>query len=180
MLAFLANCRRYVDSACSFEKLTISSKNLPVEGTEGAYCGIQISPAIRFEEANCRWKWQKKKFNLERQFVSKFDVQETPYGYKPKFAPRLIIQICARSALSLITWLLYLFCKGKGKANLMEDGAQEKLYEDKFKFASRPYHINLRTKQIVIDIIKLFEKMGVAIFSKILPIAFLTYCASPF
>ena len=48
MLAFLANCRRYVDSACSFEKLTISSKNLPVEGTEGAYCGIQISARNSF------------------------------------------------------------------------------------------------------------------------------------
>ena len=139
------------------EKITFWSKNLPVEGTEGAYRGIHISPAIRFEAANCRWKWQNYFENLERQFVSKFDVQETPYVYKPKFAPRLIIQICARSALSLITWLLNFFCKGKRKANLMEDGAQEKLYDDNFKFASRPYHVNLRTKQIVIDIMKLFE-----------------------
>ena len=100
------------------EKLTIWSKNLPVEGTEGAYCGIQISPAIRFEAANCRWKWQNYFENLERQFVSKFDVQETPYGYKPKFAPRLIIQICARSALSLITWLLYFFLKGEGESKI--------------------------------------------------------------
>ena len=35
----------------------------------------------------------------------------------------------------------------------MEDGAQKKLYEYKFKFASKPHHANLRTKQIVIDII---------------------------
>ena len=39
----------------------------------------------------------------------------------------------------------------------MEDEAQEKLYEYKLKFASKPYHANLRTKQIVIDILKLFE-----------------------
>ena len=154
------------------EKLTIWSKNLPVEGTEGAYCGIQISPAIRFEAANCRWKLQNYFENLERQFVSKFDVQETPYGYKPKFAPRLIIQICARSALSLITWLLYFFWRGKGKAKLMEDGAQEKLYEYKFKFASKPYHANLRTKQIVIDIMKLFENWGSKFFRRCYPSPF--------
>ena len=41
--------------------------------------------------------------NLAWHFVSKFDGQETPYGYNAKFGPRLIIQICARSALSLIT-----------------------------------------------------------------------------
>ena len=46
----------------------------------------------------------------------------------------------------------------------MEDGAQEKLYEYKFKFASKPYHANLRTKQIVIDIINFFENWRSKIF----------------
>ena len=144
------------------EKFIFWSKNLPVEGTEGAYC----------QAANCRWKWQNYFGNLEWQFVNKFDVQETPYKYKPKFAPRLIIKICARSALSLITWLLYFFWRGKGKAKLMEDGAQEKLYEYKFKFASKPYHANLRTKQIVIDIIKLFENWGSNFFRRCNPSPF--------
>ena len=61
------------------------------------------------------------------------------------------------------------FLKGKGKAKLMEDGAQEKLYEYKFKFASKPCHANLRTKQIVIDIIdimRLFENWGSKFFGR--------------
>ena len=137
-----------------------------------------IRPQFVFEAANCRWKWQNYFGNLEWQFVSKVDVQETPYKCKPKFAPRLIIQICARSALSLITWLLYFFWRGKGKAKLMEDGAQEKLYEYKFKFASKPYHANLRTKQIVIDILdiidimKLFENWGSNFFGRCYPSPF--------
>ena len=64
----------------------------------------------------------------------------------------------------------------------MEDGTQEKLYEYKFKFASQPYHANLRTKQIVVDIIdvmKLFENWGSKFFGR-LPIAFLTHCPWPF
>ena len=173
MLAFLANCRRYVDSACSFEKLTISSKNLPVEGTEGAYCGIQISPAIRFEAANCRWKWQKCFEKLEWQFVSKFDVQETPYGYKPKFAPRLIIHIGARSELSLITGLLYFFWKGEGESKINGRWSPREIVRIyKFKFASKPYHANLRTKQIVIDIMKLFENWGSNFFRRCYPSPF--------
>ena len=169
-------------------KITIWSKNLPVEGTEGAYCGIQISPAIRFEAANCRWKLQNYFENLERQFVSKFDVQETPYGYKPKFAPRLIIQICARSALSLITWLLYFFWRGKGKAKLMEDGAQEKLYEyvNSNSLQSLITQICARSKSLLIS--WNFLKIGVANFledathrlSNILPMAFRTYRPRPF
>ena len=172
MLSILANCRHYVDSACSFEKLTISSKNLPVEGTEGAYCGIQISARNSFLKQRIVGENDKIIFrNLEWQFVSKVDVQETPYKCKPKFAPRLIIQICARSALSLITWLFF-FWRGKGKAKLMEDGAQQKLYEYKFKFASKPYHANLRTKQIVIDIMKLFENWGSKFFRRCYPSPF--------
>ena len=57
----------------------------------------------------------------------------------------------------------------------MEDGAQEKLYEYKFKFASKPYHANLRTKQIVIDIIdimKLFENWGSKFFGRYYPSPF--------
>ena len=41
----------------------------------------------------------------------------------------------------------------------MADGAQEKLYEYKFEFASKPYHANLRTKQIVIDILDIIDIM---------------------
>ena len=64
----------------------------------------------------------------------------------------------------------------------MEDGVQQKLYQYKYKFASKPYHANLRTKQIVIDIMKLFENWGSKFFSKMLliPIAFLTCCPWPF
>ena len=57
----------------------------------------------------------------------------------------------------------------------MEDGAQEKLYEYKFKFASKPYHENLRTKQIVIDIIdimKLLENWGSKFFGRCYPSPF--------
>ena len=50
------------------EKIAIWSKNLPVEGTEGAYCGIHVSPAIRFEATNCRWKQQNYFRNLEWPF----------------------------------------------------------------------------------------------------------------
>ena len=151
------------------QKITFWSKNLPVEGTEGAYCGIQISPAIRFEAANCRWKWQNYFENLERQFVSKFDVQETPYGYKPKFAPRLIIQICARSALSLITWLLHFFLKGEGESKINGRWSPREIVRiHKFKFASKPYHANLRTKQIVIDI----ENWGSKFFGRCYPSPF--------
>ena len=154
------------------EKLTIWSKNLPVEGTEGAYCGIQISPAIRFEAANCRWKWQNYFEKSKWQFVSKFDVQETPYGYKPKFAPRLIIHIGARSELSLITGLLYFFWKGEGESKINGRWSPTELYEYKFKFASKPYHANLRTKQIVIDIMKLFENWGSKFFRRCYPSPF--------
>ena len=174
------------------EQITFWSKNLPVEGTEGAYCGIRISPAIRFEAANCRWKLQNYFENLERQFVSKFVVQETPYGYKPKFAPTLIIQICARSALSLITWLLYFFWRGKGilrKAKLMEDGAQEKLYEyiNSNSLQSLITQICARSKSL--SILWNFLKIEVARFfedainthriSNILPMAFRTYRSWP-
>ena len=62
----------------------------------------------------------------------------------------------------------------------MEDGAQEKLYEYKFKFASKPYHANLRTKQIVIDIfdvidtdiMKLVENWGSNFFGRCYPSPF--------
>ena len=172
MLSILANCRKYVDSACSFEKLQFDRKIFRSRVRRALTAASRYHPQFAFEAANCRWKWQNDFGNLEWQFVSKFDVQETPYKYKPKFAPRLIIQICARSALSLITWLLYFFWRGKGKAKLMEDGAQEKLYEYKFKFASKPYHANLRTKQIVIDIMKLFENWGSKIFRRCYPSPF--------
>ena len=172
MLSILANCRKYVDSACSFEKLQFDRKIFRSRVRRALTAASRYHPQFAFEAANCRWKWQNYFGNLEWQFVSKFDVQETPYKYKPKFAPRLIIQICARSALSLITWLLYFFWRGKGKAKLMEDGAQEKLYEYKFKFASKPYHANLRTKQIVIDIMKLFENWGSKFFRRCYPSPF--------
>ena len=109
----------------------------------------------------------------EYQFASEFDVQETPYGYKPKFAPRLIIQICARSALSLITGLLYLFWKGEGESKINGRWSPREIVRIyKFKFASKPYHANLRTKQIVIDIMKLFENWGSKIFRRCYPSPF--------
>ena len=175
MLAFFANSRKYVDSVCLLKKLHLDRKIFRSRVRRALAAASRYHLQFAFEAANCRWKWQNYFGNLEWQFVSKFDVQETPYGYKPKFAPRLIIQICARSALSLITWLLYFFWRGKGKAKLMEDGAQEKLYEYKFKFASKPYHANLRTKQIVIDIIdimKLFENWGSKFFGRCYPSPF--------
>ena len=90
MLAFLANCRRYVDSACSFEKLTISSKNLPVEGTEGAYCGIQISARNSFLKQRIVGENDKIIFrNLEWQFVSKVDVQETALTAASRYPPAI-------------------------------------------------------------------------------------------
>ena len=118
MLAFLANCRRYVDSACSLKKLHLDRKIFRSRVRRALTAASRYRPQFVFEAANCRWKWQKCFEKLEWQFVSKFDVQETPYGYKPKFAPTLIIQICARSALSLITWLLYFFLKGEGESKI--------------------------------------------------------------
>ena len=117
-LSILANCRKYVDSACSFEKLQFDRKIFRSRVRRALTAASRYHPQFAFEAANCRWKWQNYFGNLEWQFVSKFDVQETPYGYKPKFAPRLIIQICARSALSLITWLLYFFLKGEGESKI--------------------------------------------------------------
>ena len=111
--------------------------------------------------------------NLVRQFVSKLGVQETPCGYKPQFAPRLIIQIGARSELSLITGLLYFLGKGEGESKINGRWSPREIVRIyKFKFASKPYHANLRTKQIVIDIMKLFENWGSKFFRRCYPSPF--------
>ena len=173
MLAFLANCRKYVDSACSLKKLQFDRKIFRSRVRRALTAASRYHPQFAFEAANCRWKWQNYFGNLEWQFVSKFDVQETPYGYKPKFAPRLIIQICARSALSLITWLLYFFLKGEGESKINGRWSPREIVRIyKFKFASKPYHANLRTKQIVIDIMKLFENWGSKFFRRCYPSPF--------
>ena len=194
MLFILANCRKYVDSACSLKKLQFDRKIFRSRVRRALTAASRYHPPIRFEAANCRWKWQNYFGNLEWQFVSKVDVQETPYKCKPKFAPRLIIQICARSALSLITWLVDFFWRGKGKAKLMEDGAQEKLYEyiNSNSLQSLITQICARSKSSLIFLKLLilwnFLKIGVAIFledathrlSDILPMAFRTYRPRPF
>ena len=172
MLSILANCRKYVDSACSFEKIHFDREIFRSRVRRALTAASRYHPQFALKQRIVGKNDKIILENLERQFVSKFDVQATPYGYKPKFAPRLIIQIWARSTFSLITWLLYFFWRGKGKAKLMEDGAQEKLYEYKFKFASKPYHANLRTKQIVIDILKLFENWGSKFFRRCCPSPF--------
>ena len=167
MLSILANCRKYVDSACSLKKLHFDRKIFRSRVRRALTAASRYRPQFVFEAANCQWKWQKCFEKLEWQFVSKFDVQETPYGYKPKFAPRLIIQIGARSELSLITGLLYFFWKGEGESKINGRWSLREIVRIyKFKFASKPYHANLRTKQIVIDIMKLFENWGSKVFRR--------------
>ena len=180
MLSILANCRKYVDSACSFENLQFDRIIFRSRVRRARTAVSRYHPQFAFEAANCRWKWQNYFGNLEWQFVSKFDVQETPYKYKPKFAPRLIIQIYARSNLSLITRWLYFFWRGKGKAKLMEDGAQEKLYEyiNSNSLQSLITQICAQSKSLLI--LWNFLKIGAAIFfedathrlSNILPMNF--------
>ena len=118
MLSILANCRKYVDSACSLNKLHFDQKIFRSRVRRALTAASRYHPQFALKQ---RIVGENDKIileNLERQFVSKFDVQETPYGYKPKFAPRLIIHIGARSELSLITGLLYFFWKGEGESKI--------------------------------------------------------------
>ena len=191
MLSILANCRKYVDSACSLKNLHFDRKIFQSTVRRALTVASRYHPQFALKQRIVGENDKMILENLARQFVSKFDVQETPYGYKPKLAPRLIIQICARSAPSLITWLLYFFWRGKGKAKLMEDGAQEKLYD----------YVNSNSLQSLISVITQicarsksllilwnFLKIGVANFfedathrlSNILPMAFRTYRPWPF
>ena len=129
MLSILTNCRKYVDSACSLKNLHFDRKIFRSRVRRALTAASRYHPQFVLKQ---RIVGENDKIILENlawHFVSKLGVQETPYGYKPQFAARLIIQIGARSELSLITGLLYFFGRGNGKAKLMEDGAQEKLYE---------------------------------------------------
>ena len=173
MLSILANCRKYVDSACSVNKFYFDRKIFRSRVRRALTAASRYHPQFALKQ---RIVGENDKIileNLARQFVSKFDVQETPYGYKSKLAPRVIIQICARSALSLITWLLYFFLKGEGESIINGRWSPREIVRIyKFKFASKPYHANLRTKQIVIDIMKLFENWGSKFFRRCYPSPF--------
>ena len=157
LVSILASWRKYVVSASSLKKTTIWSKNLPVEGTEGGYCGIQILPAIRFEAASCRWKLQNYFGNLEWQFVSKF--KWLRHATDPFHIWREQLWNSWQMLEHEDVWMM-MFAPWR---------------EYKFKFASNPYHANLRTKQIVIDIIdimKLFENWGSNFFGRCYPSPF--------
>ena len=173
MLSILANCRKYVDSACSFEKLQFDRKIFRSRVRRALTAASRYHPQFAFEAANGRWKCEICFEKLEWQFIGKFGVQETPHGYKPQFAARLIMQIGARSPLSFITWLLYVLVKGAGTRKINGRWSPREIVRIyKFKFASKPYHANLRTKQIVIDIMKLFENWGSKMFRRCYPSPF--------
>ena len=75
-------------------------------------------PQLALQQRSVGEKYKTIFENLERQFVSNFDVQETPYGYKPKFAPRLIVQICARKRIVVDNLIALFFWKGEGKSKI--------------------------------------------------------------